>query len=157
MYSLVGQKNCYGPQLHYSVPLDVINSDGLPFTVLDMFDPPLQSIFTLHPFCVGFSFICAILSLFIARRVWSPTALTVAFWNAILVTIAFAADVATVSIAKNRVDNGQFVVFWGAAPWMTLAACVMIWTSVLLLSITTFNCCGSRRSVTIDPYSQQQI
>ena len=41
-----------------------------------------------------------------------------AFWNAMLSTVAFAVDVAVVVQAKNiTVDHGVIVAYWGAVPW----------------------------------------
>jgi hypothetical protein len=144
----VGGSNCFGPQLGYTIPLDVVTGDTLPLGVTDMLDQPLLPILVFHPISAGLALVTSVFSLFIANRPLSMVTLSLSIWAGILSTVAFAADVVVVSVAKSRVDEGFLVVFWGAGPWLTLVATIFIWISVVLLSIRVCNCCGSRRFVT---------
>jgi hypothetical protein len=129
---------CYGPQRGYTIPPSVVLADGLPTPAADMLDPRLTSLLVLHPLCAGLAMLCTIFLLFSANRPLSITALTFSIWNAILATVAFVVDVVLVTTAKNRVDQGILIVYWGAVPWMTLVAAIFIWISVVLLSIRTW-------------------
>ena len=104
-----------------------------------MMDPPLVSVLVLHPICATLAVLCSVLSLIQNSRPSSTAAMSLSIWNGILVTIAFAADVAVVLTAKARVDSGSVIVYWGAGPWMTLAAAICTWTAAVLLSIRAWN------------------
>jgi len=134
-YEVITAVTCYGPQRGYTIPFDVVTADGLPLNVAFMLDPVLVSVMILHPIAAGFAVLCAVLSLFNfnTSRPLRGLALTLAIWNGVFATVAFGVDVAVVKIAQSRVDQGIFLAYSGPGAWMTLAAAICIWVSVVPL------------------------
>jgi uncharacterized membrane protein YedE/YeeE len=116
----------------------MIRADGLPLSVADMLDIRLVRALILHPQAAGIAVLCSFFSLFDTSPRLSGVALSLSILNGILVSTVFAIDVALVTVAKSRVDQGVFVVYWGAGPWMTLAAAICTWTAVGLLVLRTW-------------------
>jgi len=139
---------CIGPQLGYTVPSNLIALTGLNPSLVQIVLKTLVVLLVLHPVAAGLSFITFTLSLFLGHHAVSIVALLFAVITSLVSTIVFAIDLAMVLVAKNNVQSitvGHFAVNWGNAIWMVLAATILTWTAVFLLSARACYCCGIRR------------
>ncbi|KAF8871422.1 hypothetical protein CPB84DRAFT_1800776 [Gymnopilus junonius] len=145
-YGIETVTNCYGPHRGYTIPLDLVEADGLPLTITDMVDQPLTSVLILHPICAGLAVLCAIFSLFNTGRLLLGFAFSLAIWNSILVGVAFG-------LTLRRVQ-GIIEPYGGSAPWITLAAAILIWISMVLSAIKIWKCRRNRRKTVEQDYSK---
>jgi len=148
--SVINDRECYGPKLGYAVPSDLFSLVG--------FDPILGTILVngllvllvLHPIAAGLSFLAQFFAAFLGSHPLSTISLTFAVLSAILGTIVFAADLAVVIVAKNKVAglaDFHLVVQWGNGVWMVFVGVLCTWTAVVLLSARVGMCCGVRTSL----------
>ncbi|KAG8862565.1 hypothetical protein FRB96_001122 [Tulasnella sp. 330] len=66
---------------------------------------------------------------------------------ALIETIDFVIVIVIVKVAQSRLSvatDNQFVLNWGPAVWMTLAATVCLWLGMIGISALTCGCCGLR-------------
>jgi hypothetical protein len=142
---------CFGPKLGYTVPPDIIDQAsraGISSSVVDLLLHGLVVLLVLHPVAAGLSFLTFINSLFLGSHAVSIVALILSIITALVSTIVFAIDLALVLVAKSKVKSisvGNFEVNWGNAVWMVLAATILTWIAVILLSARACYCCGIRR------------
>jgi len=139
---------CYGPQLGYVVPDSIIALTGISTSLVDAVLKGLLVILVLHPIAAGLSFVTLISSLFLASHPLSILALVLAIITALVSSVVFAVDLALVIVAKNEVsqlEDLQFAIQWGNAPWMGLAAVILTWLAVVALSARACYCFGVRR------------
>jgi hypothetical protein len=75
----------------------------------------------MHPIATGITFAVTIISLFINSRDMTIAALLLSLLGGGAATFAFAADIAFVVVAKQKVNEltpGAFKILWGNAVWM---------------------------------------
>jgi len=109
----------------------------------------------LHPIVAGLTFLTLLISLFILRRGSNGTSrlpslitLGVGILTAVLATIVFLIDVILVALVRHRVHNetnGDLVLNWGNAVWMTLGATIALWAATFG-ACAGVCACGSRYS-----------
>ena len=94
--------------------------------------------------------LCAILALLSvfkfsprSKHLLARFAFSLAFQNALLATAAFAIDVAVVEIAKSRFQDNVIIPYGGSAPWIALAAMILIWVSLIILGVRVFKYRGN--------------
>ncbi|KAJ1309837.1 hypothetical protein OPQ81_006602 [Rhizoctonia solani] len=132
---------CSRTRLGYDVDSQLLQLLGLD-NLGDIFSRGLTFILVLHPIACGLAFLAlvfALMLLFRPARLASAMALIFSVLAAIVATVAFAIDIAVISIAKNKVSNatdGNLKVTYGAVPWMTLGAMIALWAA------TVGACCG---------------
>ena len=147
----MGQGPCFGPQLGYTIPTTFLSGAGLPTELANVAETGLLLILSLHLVVAALSTIIFILSLFLHSHAVAIIALITAVVAAILGTVVFAADVALVVVVKDNIDSlfsgASFNVQFGNAVWMILAAMVLTWVAVVVLSARACYCCGVRRYV----------
>ncbi|KAJ3575272.1 hypothetical protein NP233_g1199 [Leucocoprinus birnbaumii] len=136
---------CLGPRLGYEVPSAVQSLIGVSNDVVNAVEVSLRVVLVLHPVAAGLAFVAFITSLFLASHAVSILTLFISIVAALLVTIVFGIDLALVLVARNQVKNLEdlnFEVDFGNGVWMVLAALILIWVSVILLSARACYCCG---------------
>jgi len=139
---------CVGPQLGYTTNSTLfnlvlgINSD------VDIVLKGLTFLLVLHPIAAGLSLLSA-LPVFLSCCVFhnAPWIISLIFCiiTAILSAIVFAADLALVIIARDRladVTQVDLSISWGPGVWMVLAGMVCTWIALILLSAKVCRCCG---------------
>jgi hypothetical protein len=142
---------CFGPKLGYTIPPDVISLAslaGISPNVVNILLHSLVLLLVLHPVAAILSFITFFNSLFLGSHTVSIIALVFSVITALMSTIVFAVDLALVVVARNNVKSitvGHFSVDFGNAVWMVLAATIMTWIGVILLSARACYCCGFKR------------
>ncbi|KAF8801984.1 hypothetical protein BYT27DRAFT_7261426 [Phlegmacium glaucopus] len=153
-YGIPGTTACYGPQAGYTIPLDVVENNGLPLVVSTMLDPLLVSVMVIHPISAALALVCSVLSFININRPVMGVALFYTICNGILTTVAFGVDLAVVNIAKSRMDQylespvpypAPSPVFSGAGSWLTLAAAICIWAAVFVQVIKMWKYGGNRK------------
>lgn len=144
--TIKAQRACYGPQLGYTIPISLLSLVGLSSALADVAQTTLLTILVLHLICAGLSVINFILILFLHSHHF---ALVVSIITAVLATVVFAIDVALVLGVRDNIDSlfsgGDFVVSFGNGVWMILAAMVLTWMVVIVLSAQQYYFCGLRR------------
>jgi len=142
---------CIGPQLGYNIPPDAIavaSKAGVSSSTVTILLHALVVLLVLHPIAAGLSFITFINSIFLGHHAVSIVALIFAVITALVSTVVFAIDLALVIVARSNVKNitvGHFEVTWGNAIWMVLAATILTWVGVILLSARACYCCYKPR------------
>ncbi|KAJ6584926.1 actin cortical patch SUR7/pH-response regulator pali [Mycena capillaripes] len=139
---------CYGPRLGYVVPDSIIALTGLSTSLVDDVLQGLLVVLVLHPIAAGLSLATLVCSLFLASHTLSILALVLALITALVSSVVFAIDLALVIVAKSQVSQLQelqFAIQWGNAPWMGLAAVILTWLAVIALSARACYCFGVRR------------
>jgi len=148
---LDGPKNygeCFGPQLGYTIPSSLIVLTGLDPSIIQILLNALVVLLVLHPVAASLSFLTFINSLFLGHHAVAIVALILAIVTSLISTAVFAIDLALVLVAKSNVKLikvGSFAVTSGNAVWMVLAATILTWVAVALLSARACYCCGIRR------------
>ncbi|KAL6305245.1 hypothetical protein BKA93DRAFT_731639 [Sparassis latifolia] len=141
---LEGFEVCYGPKLGYTVPTEILNLTGYPSLVEGVIEG-LTVLLVLHPVCAGLAFVVMFTSLFLESHALCITSLVVSIFTIVLATAVFAADLALVLIARIKIPaltQYSYYVNWGPAVWMVLAALVVLWIGMILLSVVVCECCG---------------
>ncbi|KAJ7670255.1 hypothetical protein B0H17DRAFT_204755 [Mycena rosella] len=138
---------CFGPQLGYVVPDDIITLLNINVTLVQFVLKGLLVVLVLHPIAAGLSLVTLVSSLFLASHSISILALVLSIVTALVSTAVFAVDLALVIIAKSQVKQittVQFAIQWGNAPWMGLTAVILTWLAVIALSARACYCFGVR-------------
>lgn len=138
---------CTAPHLGYVVAPDLLALTGYP-QLAGVVLKGLTVLLVLHPVCAGLAFLCMFTSLFLASPCMTVTSLIFSIFTAIVSSVTLAADLALEIEARQRVGpltNNAVSVGWGNGVWMILAAVVLTWISVILLSAVACSCCGYRR------------
>lgn len=142
------QRACYGPQLGYVIPTYLLSLVGLSSKLAGVAETTLLTLLVLHLVCAVLSVIDFILTLLFHSHPATIIALVVSIITAILSTVVFAVDIALVVSVRNNIDSlfsGDFVVSFGNGVWMTLAATILTWIVVIVLSAQRYYFCGVRR------------
>lgn len=145
------QEACYGPQLGYTVPTSILSVVGLSSKLANVAETTLLTILVLHLVSAALSTVAFVLSLLHRSHLITTITFLVAIITAIVSTIAFAANVALVFGVKDNIDSlfpgTDFVVTFGNGLWMVLAAVVLAWIAIIILSAQRYyRCVVSRRS-----------
>jgi len=139
---------CYGPMLGYNIPSDLTTLAGVSPLLVQAVEQTLLVILVLHPVAAGFSFIGFIFSFFLGPHRIAIFALVVTILAAIVGSVVLAIDLALVILVRNKIIDQipyHFQVIFGPGTWMVLAAVVMTWLAVILLSARACYCCGVRK------------
>ncbi|KAG9122008.1 hypothetical protein FRC07_001792 [Ceratobasidium sp. 392] len=132
---------CSKSRLGYEVDNQVLQALGLD-NLSDFITHGLTFVLVLHPIACGLAFLAFIFAIMLAfrpARLASVMALIFSVLAAIVATVAFAIDVALVTVARNKiadVSDNRLKITYGAVPWMTLGAMVALWAA------TVAACCG---------------
>lgn len=148
-YSPLNTSQCIGPQLGYTVPGYILTDAGISSSTADLALGGLLVLLVLHLVCAGLSTVVFGLSMFLHDHNVALAALIITIVCAALGTVVFAADLAIVLVVKSKINTlfsgASFTVNFGNAVWMILAAVVITWIAVGLLSARVCYCCGVRR------------
>ena len=149
---------CTTPALGYDVDPSILALTGYP-DLIEAVLHGLTLILVLHPICAVLAFIALSLSITsLLMLLFSSShhthahglaicSLVVASIKTVLNTLSAIIDIVIVAVARDKVGeltDFTFVVGWGDAVWMSLAAAILSWISVVLLSAAVCGCCGLR-------------
>ncbi|KAH8115400.1 hypothetical protein DFH11DRAFT_1759708, partial [Phellopilus nigrolimitatus] len=137
---------CSAPRLGYDVDASILALTGQT-ELLEVLLKGLTVVLVLHPVCAGLALATLLFALCAAVHAAAICALVLAVAAALLASVSTAADIALTAVAMQKISavaslNLDFAVRWGNAPWMSLAATVVLWGVVVLLSATLCGCCG---------------
>ncbi|KAI0261267.1 SUR7/PalI family-domain-containing protein [Gloeopeniophorella convolvens] len=143
--------DCVGPQLGYTIDDSTISlvTDDTTFAHLVL--KGLTVLLVLHPIAAGLAFLtlfpviasCCVYHFF----PWIMS-LVLSVVTAIISTIVFAADLALVIVARDKVKDQSVVnvtVDFGNGVWMVLVGTVLTWLAMIMLAARLCRCCGYRR------------
>ncbi|KAG2132305.1 uncharacterized protein EDB93DRAFT_1177038 [Suillus bovinus] len=143
------QEACYGPQLGYTVPTTILSLVGLSPKLANVAEVTLLTILVLHPVNAALSTVAFVLSLLLPSHLITTIVLVVATIIAIVSTAVFAANIALVVGVKDNIESlfpeGDFTVSFGNGLWMVLAAVLLAWIAVIMLSAQRCCCCSVGR------------
>jgi hypothetical protein len=140
------QEACYGPQLGYTVPTNILSVVGLSSKLANVAETTLLTILVLHLVSAALSAVAFVLSLLLRSHLITTFALLVVIITAIVSTVVFAANVTLVFSVKDNIDSlfsgADFVVSFGNGLWMVLVAVILVWIAVIILSAQRYYRCG---------------
>lgn len=143
------QEACYGLQLGYTVPTSILSLVGFSSKLANVANPTLLTILVLHLVNAALSTVALVLSLLLRSHLITTIGLIVATITAVVSTAVFAANVALVVGVRNNVDSlfpgCDFAVSFGNGLWMVLAAVLLAWIAVIMLSAQRCLCCSASR------------
>ncbi|KAI5999870.1 hypothetical protein F5J12DRAFT_270719 [Pisolithus orientalis] len=144
--SASGASECYGPQLGYTIPSDILSLVGLSQSVATIAEKSLLVLLVLHLVSAALSTIVFVLSLYLHSHAVAIIALITAIVTALVSSFVFAVDVVLVVLVKSHIDSlflgANFGVEFGNGVWMVLVAVVMTWIAIVILSARACYCLG---------------
>jgi hypothetical protein len=147
--SVKAQEACFGPQLGYTVPTSILSLVGLSSKFANVAETTLLTMLVLHPVSAALSTVASVLFLLVRSHLIATIALIVAIITAIVSTVVFAVNVALVVSIKDNIDSlfpgVDFAVSFGNGLWMVLAAVILAWIAVVMLSAQRCRRCGVSR------------
>ncbi|KAG2043893.1 hypothetical protein BDR03DRAFT_1005110 [Suillus americanus] len=143
------QEACHGPQLGYTVPITILSLVGLSSKLANVADTTLLTILVLYLVSATLSTVAFMLSLLLRSHLTTPIALVVAIIAAVVSTVVFAANIALVVDINDNINSlfpgADFAVSFGNGLWMVLAAMLLAWIAVIMLSAERCCRCGVSR------------
>lgn len=140
--------NCVGPQLGYQITPSLASLAGLSAQATNILSKALLILLILHPIAAGLALIALFFSLFLHSNCAAIFASVAAVLSGLAGGIVFAADIAVVVVARQKlatITNSQFTVLFGDGVWMVLAAVCLTWVAVFVLLARTCHCCGVKK------------
>jgi len=153
--TLTGNAQCTPAHLGYTIPDFIIVLTGNPSltnTILQW----ITVLLIIHIVCAAMALVCMVISFFGASQRMTVLALIVSLLTLVLGSVALAADLALVIVARDRVqfvEDGVVDVGWGNGVWMVTAATALTWFSFFLLCAVACRCCGIRNHKEYRQYS----
>jgi len=140
---------CYGHQLGYTIPTSLLDAVGLSTDLANVAETGLLLLLSFHLVAAALSTVILVLSLFLHSHAVAILTLVIAIVAAIVGSVVFAADVALVVAVKDNINSlfsdASFSVTFGNGVWIILAAMILTWVAVVVLSARACYCCGVRR------------
>jgi len=139
--ALLGDGACTHPELGYATPQEYFTLLGASDTLVAAPTQGLEILFLMHPIATGITFAVTIISLFINSRDMTIAALLLSLLGGGAATFAFAADIAFVVVAKQKVNEltpGAFKILWGNAVWMQFVGWLMVWGAIIVIFANYF-------------------
>lgn len=140
--------NCVGPRLGYQITPSLTSAVGLSAQATQILSKALVILLILHPVAAGLALIALFFSLFLHSTCAAVFASLSAILSGLAGGIVFAADIAVVIVARQKlaaVTNSQFTVIFGDGVWMVLAAVCLTWVAIFVLLARACHCCGVKR------------
>ncbi|KAI6152488.1 hypothetical protein BKA82DRAFT_4111644 [Pisolithus tinctorius] len=137
--SASGASECYGPQLGYTIPSDILSLVGLSQSVATIAEKSLLVLLVLHLVSAALSTIVFVLSLYLHSHAVAIIALITAIVTALVSSFVFAVDVSHID---SLFLDANFSVEFGNGVWMVLVAVVMTWIAIVILSARACYCLG---------------
>jgi len=139
--ALLSDAACTKGQLGYSTPQEYFTLLGAPDALEVTATQGLEILFLMHPIATGTAFAVTILTVFMDSRDMIIAALLVSLLSGGAATFAFAADIAFVVVAKQKVNQltlGQFKILWGNAVWMQFVGWLLVWGAIAIIAANCF-------------------
>ncbi len=145
--SELNTRSCIGPQIGYTIPQEVLDLTGFP-AVVDALADGITALLVLHLVSAGLAFIGAFTSLFLESQAMCIASLITSVFTVLIALLVFAVDLALALIGKQRVGpltDFNYTANWGPAVWMVLAAVILSFVGMILMSVVVCRCCGVGR------------
>jgi hypothetical protein len=142
---------CVGPQLGYSIDPQFIALVTKEPELADLILKALTFLLVLHPVAAGLALLTllpVIASCCVYHKAPWIISLVLSVPTAIISTIVFAADLALVIVAKQKLNDQHTVnvtISFGNGVWMVLVSTFFTWVALVLLSARACGCCGFGR------------
>ncbi|OBZ69731.1 hypothetical protein A0H81_10385 [Grifola frondosa] len=127
---------------------DVLTLTGYP-SLVEAVDEALTVLLVLHPVCAALAFLVMFTSLFLESHAVCILSLVISILTVLLGTLVFTIDLALVLVGMQKIGaltEFNYVVSWGPAIWMVLAAVIMCFVGMILMSVVVCECCGIRQA-----------
>jgi hypothetical protein len=111
----------------------------------------LTILLVLHPVAAGLAFLTLVpvtASCFVYHQLPWIISLILSVPTAIVSSVVFAADLAIVIVARNKIKDVSAIhvsIDFGNAVWMVLVSTLFTWIAMVLLSARVCRCCGFGR------------
>jgi len=150
--------DCSPPQLGYNISTTILEVTGQPALAQDALEG-LTLILILHPVCAVLCFATLAAALFARWHGFAVLALVLSIVTSLVTSVSAAIDIAVVAVAMNEIGLAglQLEVGWGNAPWMTLAATILLWAAVIVLSAMVCGCCGVNREMWVSYQQPEKV
>jgi len=142
---------CVGPQLGYTIDPQTIavitNEPDLANIILK----GLTILLVLHPIAAGLALLTLLpvtASCLVYHKLPWIISLVLSVPTAIVSTIVFAADLALIAVARNKIKDYKALnisIDYGNGVWMVLVSMVYTWIALVLLSARVCRCFGFGR------------
>ena len=145
--SAVGTSECFGPALGYAVPASLLDLTGYPGLAQGVLDGVL-AVLVLHLVAAALSALGMLAALFLESHAACIASLVVSVFTVLVGAAVFAVDLVVVIVGKQRIPgltDFNYTVNWGPAIWMVLAAVVLAFLGMVLMSVVVCECCGVGR------------
>ncbi|KAK7682841.1 hypothetical protein QCA50_014226 [Cerrena zonata] len=133
--------SCSVTHTFYSIPPGLFEAVGHP-ELSGIMPHRLMKVLILHPIAVALAYPTIYVPLIIMRtKRRAVLYLLLVILTTVVSSIAFAADVAVVIVARNRtnaVQSGGVTVHVGNAVWIMFSAVLMYWWSVILITLALY-------------------
>lgn len=134
--ALLGDGPCTKPELGYTTPQEYFTLLGAPDTLEAAPTQGLEVLFLMHPVATALIFCVTVLTYFMNTRDMTISALLLGLLGGGAATFAFAADIAFVVVARQKVNEltpGQFKILWGNAVWMQFVGWLLVWGAIAII------------------------
>ncbi|KAI8973984.1 hypothetical protein BD414DRAFT_510131 [Trametes punicea] len=138
---------CFGPMLGYTIPQQILDLTGFPALVQDL-NAGLTTVLVLHLVAAALAFLGVFSSLFLESHALAILSLLATIFALLVGLVVFAVDLALILLAKDRIGpltEFNYVANWGPALWMVLAAVLLSFVGMVLMSVVVCECCGVGR------------
>ncbi|KAH9942208.1 uncharacterized protein BXZ73DRAFT_97628 [Epithele typhae] len=145
--SELGNIECFGPMLGYTIPDEIAQLTGYP-DIVDAVAEGLLIILILHLVAAGLSLVGVGTSLFLESHGMCIVSLITSILTLLLGLAMFAIDLILILIGKQKISSltdFNYEVNWGAGLWLVLAAVILSFIGMILMSIVVCECCGVGR------------
>ncbi|KAG8830318.1 hypothetical protein FRC17_005075 [Serendipita sp. 399] len=148
---------CTAPQVGYTLNPAILATLGLSSSLYDIILQGLISVLLIHPIVATITLINLVPSILLFSKAARIVTLVLNVLSALLSTVVSALDIAIILVAKNQIIQAQerygitesfgleFRLLFGNAPWLGLAATVLLWAAVVAGSIVVCACMGRMR------------
>ncbi|KIM31268.1 hypothetical protein M408DRAFT_320236 [Serendipita vermifera MAFF 305830] len=148
---------CTAPRIGYTIDSAILSTIGISQTDYALISKALTSFLVVHSLVACMTFLSMVPGF---MPFWNPfrvTSLTFNIISAVLSTLVAAVDLAIVIVAQQKLttliqQQGDSIAHLGievslsigVAPWMGLAAAIVLWAAVIVGSILLCDCCFGR-------------
>ncbi|EJF57521.1 hypothetical protein DICSQDRAFT_129426 [Dichomitus squalens LYAD-421 SS1] len=136
-YSQLGNAECIGPSLGYTIPNAIANLTGFP-AIVDDVASALTVLLILHIVAAGLAFIVEVTSLFLESHAMCIISLVTSILTVLIGAAVFGIDLALILVGKSKIGpltEFNYTLNWGPGLWMVLAGVVLSFVGMILMSV----------------------
>ena len=146
-YSDLGQSECFGPMLGYTIPDEILTLTGYP-QLVEALEEGLLVILVLHLVAGALAFLGVFTSLFLESHGMAIASLVTSVFTVLVGAVVFAIDLTLILVGKQRISgltDFNYQVDFGPGVWMVLIAVALSFLGMVLMSVVVCECCGVGR------------